>query len=167
VKSADEDEFREFMLSRWPTLVRLGYGLTGDRYLAEDLAQTALARIHDSWSRVRRAEDPDAYARRVLINVNHSRQRKRRISEQTGEQVPDVAVPDPSALIDQRSVLVAALMQLPTRQRAVIVLRYWDDLTEAQIADILGCSTGAVKSHASRALARLRASAELAERGIE
>jgi RNA polymerase sigma-70 factor (sigma-E family) len=167
VRTADEDEFREFMLSRWPTLVRLGYGLTGDRGLAEDLAQIALARVHDSWARVRRAQDPDAYTRRVMINANNSRLRKRRVPEQSDGHVPDVEVPDPSASIDQRSILVSALMQLTPRQRAVIVLRYWDDLTEAQTAEVLGCSTGAVKSHTSRALAGLRANAQLAERGIQ
>ena len=163
VRPAEDEEFREFMASRWPGLVRLGYGLTGDRGLAEDLAQSALAKAYASWARVRRADDPDAYVRRILINANSNRFRKRRVSEHSAEQVPETGVMDAADSFDQRSVLIAALMELPPRQRAVVVLRYWEDLSEAQVASIMGCSVGTVKSQASRALARLRTSAQLVE----
>jgi RNA polymerase sigma-70 factor (sigma-E family) len=154
-------EFREFMLGRWPSLVRFAYGLTGDRGHAEDLAQTALAKAYASWSRVRKADDPDAYVRRILINANHGRFRKRRVTEHGWDQLPEPAVADATGDLDQRTALVAALMELPPKQRAVVVLRYWDGLTESQAAGILGCSAGNVKSQASRALAKLRTSAQL------
>ncbi|NUR60122.1 MAG: SigE family RNA polymerase sigma factor [Catenulispora sp.] len=154
-------EFREFMAGRWGGLVRFAYGLTGDRGHAEDLAQTALAKAYASWGRVRRADDPDAYVRRILINANHRRFRKQRVVEHSGEAPVEPSVEDGTELFDQRAALVAALMELPVKQRAVVVLRYWDGLTETQAAAILGCSVGNVKSQASRALAKLRGSAQL------
>lgn len=162
----DEAEFREYMVSRWGGLVRFAYGLTGDRGHAEDLAQTALAKAYASWPKVRRAEDPDAYVRRILINVNHRRFRKRRVEEHSGEGSPEPAVTDGTAAFEQRELLVAALMELPPKQRAVVVLRYWDGLTETQAATVLGCSVGTVKSQASRALAKLRTSAQLQDRSV-
>lgn len=157
-----EAEFAEFMVGRWPWLVRLAYALTGDWGHAEDLAQTAFAKALVSWPRLRRADDPDAYLRRILLNANHSRFRKRRVPE-TGAAPEEQAmtVSDGTAELDQRSVLVAALMELPPRQRAVVALRYWDGLTETQTAAILGCSAGTVRSQASRALAKLRMSPHL------
>jgi len=145
VKVTEDEDFREFMVTRWPGLVRLAYGLTGDRGLAEDLAQTALAKTYASWARVRRADDPDAYVRRILINANNSRFRKRRVAEQSDEGLPEMGLADQTELLNQRSVLVAALMELPPKQRAVVVLRYWDDLSETQAAAVLGCSVGNVK----------------------
>jgi RNA polymerase sigma-70 factor (sigma-E family) len=163
VAGADDEEFREFMHSRWPGLVRLGYSLTGEWAAAEDLAQTALAKAYASWSRVRRADDPDAYVRRILVNANHSRFRRRRVAEHSVEAPPEVGIEDQSGTVDERSWLVAALRQLPPKQRSVVILRYCEDLSETQVAAVLGCSVGNVKSQASRALARLRASDELAE----
>jgi RNA polymerase sigma-70 factor (sigma-E family) len=159
---AAEAEFGEFMHSRWPQLVRLGYVLTGDKGLAEDLAQTALARAYASWPRIRRAGDPDAYVRRVMVNANRSRFRKRRVAEQLTATVPEPALVDAVGGSDDRVTLMAALMSLPVGQRSVVVvLRFWLDMTETQVAEALGCSVGTVKSQASRALARLRASAGL------
>jgi len=163
VTGAEDEEFREFMASRWPGLVRLGYGLTGDRGLAEDLAQSALAKAYASWARVRRADDPDAYVRRILINANNNRFRKRRVAEHSADYLPETGVADAADSLGQRSVLIAALMELPPKQGAVVVLRYWEDLPETQVASIMGCSVGTVKSQASRALARLRTSAQLVE----
>ena len=153
------------MTSRWAGLVRLAFGLTGDRWLAEDLAQTALASAYASWWRVRRAEDPDAYVRRILINASKSRWRRGRVAEHHVEppaEVPDPAS-DPAATIGERSVLLKALGALPPRQRAVVVLRYWEDLSDAQAAALLGCSASTVRSQAARALAKLRASGALVE----
>ena len=166
-RSAREAEFGEFMAVRWPSLVRLAYGLTGDRWLAEDITQAALATAYAAWWRVRRADDPDAYVRRILVNTSHRRFRRRRVSEQAREpaDLPDGSVADPSDLIGERSVLLAAVRQLPPRQRAIVLLRYWADLSDAQVADTLGCSPGTVRSQASRALAKLRSSAVLADRG--
>jgi RNA polymerase sigma-70 factor (sigma-E family) len=147
-------------------LVRFAYGLTGDRDLAEDLAQTALANAYASWSRVRRADDPDAYLRRIVLNAHRSGFRKRRVAEQLSGSPPDLdgshASPDPATQQAERATVIAAIAMLPPRQREVVVLRFWLDLTEAQVATALGCSIGTVKSQTSRALAKLRDSAELA-----
>ena len=158
-------EFSEFAHSRWPALVRLGYAVTGDRDLAQDLAQTALANAYASWSRVRKADDPDAYVRRIVLNAHRGSFRKRRVSERLTESPPDTLspVPDPAGQHGDRATVLAALETLPRRQREVLVLRYWLDLTEAQVAATLGCSVGNVKSQTSRALSRLRGSAELAD----
>ena len=158
----EREQFREFMVSRWPELVRLGYALTGDRWLAEDLAQTALASACTSWWRVRRADDPDAYVRRILINASNRRFRRRRPAEEA-RGLPEAPLADPAALADQRSDLMAALRGLPPRQRAIIVLRYWADLNDAQVAALLGCSEGTVRSQAWRALAKLRVSTALVD----
>ena len=155
-------EFRDFMAARWPGLVRLSYGLTGDQALAEDLAQTALVKAYAAWPRVRRADSPDAYVRRIVINTNGGRMRSRRFSEHLMPSLPDHGAPDETGQHDDRSALVAALMTLPARQRAVVVLRYWLDLAESQVAATLGCSAGTVESPASKALAKLRLSPELA-----
>jgi RNA polymerase sigma-70 factor (sigma-E family) len=162
VNGKDREQFREFMVSRWPELVRLGYALTGDRWLAEDLAQTALASACTAWWRVRRADNPDAYVRRILINASNRRFRKRRPAE-LARGLPEAALADPAALAGQRSDLMTALRGLPPRQRAVIVLRYWADLSDAQVAALLGCSEGTVRSQAWRALAKLRVSAALVD----
>ena len=164
VETTRQDEFGQFMAARWPGLVRLAYGLTGDRWLAEDVAQAALATAYAAWWRVRRADDPDAYVRRILVNTSHRRFRRRRVAEHAREpaELPDVAVADPADLIGQRSALLSALRELP-RQRAIVVLRYWEDLSDAQVAAALGCAEGTVRSQASRALAKLRGSAALAD----
>jgi RNA polymerase sigma-70 factor (sigma-E family) len=157
-----EAEFTEFMNGRWTALVRMGYGLTGDKGLAEDLAQTALAKAYASWPRVRRAGDPDAYVRRIMLNANHSRFRKRRVHEQLTDRPPETGAQE-TGLPDERPALMSALMRLPAGQRAVVVLRYWMDMTETEAAAVLGCSVGNVKSQAARALAKLRVSEDLAE----
>jgi RNA polymerase sigma-70 factor (sigma-E family) len=165
VNASDRTQFDEFMASRWPGLVRLAFGLTGDKWLAEDLAQTALASAYASWWRVRRADDPDAYVRRILINASKSRRRRSRASEQAAgppAEVPDPAA-DPAVTIGERSALLKALGALPPRQRTVVVLRYWEDLSDAQAAALLGCSASTVRSQAARALAKLRASGVLAD----
>jgi RNA polymerase sigma-70 factor (sigma-E family) len=165
--SRREAEFRAFMTARWPSLVRLAYGLTGDRWLAEDVTQAALATAYAAWWRVRRADDPDAYVRRILVNTSHRRFRRHRVSEQAREpgDLPDAPVADPCDQVGERSALLGAVRQLPARQRAIVLLRYWADLSDAQVAEALGCSPGTVRSQASRALAKLRASAVLADQG--
>jgi RNA polymerase sigma-70 factor (sigma-E family) len=163
VNARERQQFEEFMTSRWPGLVRLAFGLTGDRWLAEDLAQTALASTYASWWRVRKADDPDAYVRRILINASKSRFRRRQVAEQPAA-APEATQTDPTGAVDDRSALLGALRQLPPRQRAVIVLRYWEDLSDVQAAALLGCSASTVRSQAARALAKLRASGALADR---
>jgi len=163
-RSADA-EFTEFMLGCWPRLVRLGYVLTGDRGLAEDVAQTALARAYASWPRVIRAGDPEAYVRKIIINSSRDRFRRRRVSELLTGSPPEPPGDRGGGLawLEDRSILLAALMSLPVGQRAAVVLRYWMDLTETETAAVLGCSVGNVKSQASRALAKLRLSPDLAD----
>jgi DNA-directed RNA polymerase specialized sigma24 family protein len=121
--SAPEDEFTAFMLGRWSSLVRFGYGLTGDLGLAEDLAQTALSRACVAWPRVRRAADPDAYIRKIMINSNRSRFRRRRVAEYLTPEPPQEHR-DRDGDGDSWPELIAPLMSLPAGQRAVLVLRY-------------------------------------------
>jgi RNA polymerase sigma-70 factor (sigma-E family) len=167
-----DEEFRDFMHGRWPAMVRLAYALTGDQGHAEDVAQTAFARAYASWPKVRRTGNPEAYVRRIVINENLNRFRKHRVAERLTGTLPDsgtgalagsLAGLDATRQYDDRSALMAALQGLGPRQRAVIVLRYWMDLTEAETAAALGCSVGTVKSQAARALATLRQSAELVD----
>ena len=157
-------EFQAYMAARWPVLVRTAFLLTGDRFLAEDLAQTALTRVYASWRRVRRADDVDAYVRRVMVNANSGRFRKRRVVERLVAVPADGRSHVPHEPLAERSALMAALAELPARQRAVVVLRYWEDLPEREVAAVLGCSVGTVKSQASKGLARLRTSAVLGGR---
>ena len=160
--SAPEDEFTAFMLGRWASLVRFGYGLTGDLGLAEDLAQTALSRACAAWPRVRRAADPDAYVRKIMINSNRSRFRRRRVTEYLTPEPPQAHGGSPAGQDADRPELIQALMRLPAGQRAVLVLRYWMDLSEVETAASLGCSVGNVKSQAARGLAKLRLNPNLA-----
>lgn len=158
-----DSSFDAFVAARSGALLRTAYLLAGDRQHAEDLLQTALLRALRRWSRVRDA--PDAYVRKVLVNLSRDwiRNRRRRPRE-----VP--APPDPESLggherdvdgvmdhqVVVHQVVVQALAQLPRQQRAVVVLRYFEDLSVDQTAELLGCSAGTVKSHTSRALSRLR-----------
>jgi RNA polymerase sigma-70 factor (sigma-E family) len=164
VISGGGEDFSAFVMSRWPGLVRLAFGLTGDRWAAEDIAQATLARAFVAWRRVRRADDPDAYLRRILVNTSNRRFRRRRVAEQPGDP-PETAIEGPADLVGERAALLAALRQLPPRQRAVVVLRYWEDLTDTQIGATLGCSPGTVRSQLSRALAKLREDPALGEGG--
>lgn len=153
------DEFDAFVRARTPALLRSAYLLTGDQHLAEDLVQGALARTHRAWSRVRAIDNAEAYTRRAMYHLQVSWWRRRRVAETYPGDLPERAAAqvdhaDSTAL---RLSLRAALGALPVRQRAVIVLRFFDDLTEAQAADVLGVTVGTVKSHTARALARLRA----------
>ena len=155
---AEEDaQFQAFVRARWTHLVRTAYLLTGDPHDAEDLTQTALAKAYRSWRRVRRSDSPEAYVRRVLVSCNSDRFRKRRVTERLTAAPPERAGQDDAvSRADERSVLMDALAGLPPRQRAVVVMRYWEDLSEAETAEVLGCSQGTVKSQASKGLAKLR-----------
>ncbi len=153
-----EASFAGFVRSRWTPLVRLAYALTGDVARAEDVVQDALAKLWPRWPRLR-DENPDGYARRMVVNqaVSAGRPRWRR-REVLTDRLPDRAAPGAGAQrFEQREVLRQALAALPPRQRAVVVLRVVEDLSEAQVAQILGCSIGTVKAHTSRGLAALRA----------
>ncbi|PZF79224.1 SigE family RNA polymerase sigma factor [Jiangella anatolica] len=147
-------EFEAFVRASLPGLLRYGHLLTGSPHDAADLVQTALEKAGGRWSRiVRQDADPLAYVRRSMANAHVSRWRRRR-REVLLDELPDHAVSHPDRL-DGEPVW-QALAQLPPRQRAVLVLRYYEELSEAEIADVLGISAGTVKSQASKALAKLR-----------
>ncbi|KJE23048.1 RNA polymerase sigma-70 factor, sigma-E family [Frankia torreyi] len=156
----DEDrhrEFREFFAPRLPRLLGLAYLLCGDATEAEDLTQIALARAFVAWRRVRDSDHPDAYVRRILVNANRRRFSRRRVAEDLVATVPEAAGHGGGfTAVEDRAGLAAALATLPPGQRAVVVLRYCDDLSEDQVATVLGRSVGTVKSQASRGLAKLR-----------
>ncbi|MGN0064743.1 MAG: SigE family RNA polymerase sigma factor [Nocardioides sp.] len=144
--------FEEWVAARRPALLRTAYLLTGNADDAEDLVQSALVKVVPHWSRI--AADPEAYVRKVLATTSVSRWRRRRWREVTTADVPEQALASHDT--DERLALMAALGTLAPRQRAVVVLRYFDDLTERQTAETLGIAVGTVKSQARDALARLR-----------
>ena len=155
-----ETSFEYFVYARSSSLLRTALLLTGqNRADAEDLLQVALERAYRHWPRLCRGGDPERYVRRILANA--STDRWRRLARRPEQPIPaagsEPAVPDGTAKIVDREYLLWALAALPPRQRAVLVLRYFDDMSEGETAQILGCSLGTVKSHAARALARLRA----------
>lgn len=155
-----DQEFEAWVQARTPALARSALLVAGDVHAAEDLVQETLARVAQRWSRLVRRGDPDAYAHRVLHNVaiDAWRRRERRPRE-VGEPLADGrdASPLHDGTADQRLLLREALGRLTPRQRAVLVLRYYEDLTEVQTAAVLGCSPNTVKTQARAALARLRA----------
>jgi RNA polymerase sigma-70 factor (sigma-E family) len=149
--------FGEFVASRTQALMALGYLLTGDRYAAEDLLQAALAKTYAKW-RTLRNENPEAYVRTVMYRQQVSWWRQpRRQRESTVAAPIELAGPDPNTETDLRVAMRAALRELPPAQRAVIVLRYYEDLSETQVAETLGCSVGTVRSRTHRAVTALRA----------
>jgi RNA polymerase sigma-70 factor (sigma-E family) len=149
----DEENFRDFVGARAPALSRAAYLLTGDHHLAQDLVQSALAATYQHWSRVQ-AGNPEAYVRRAMHHAHVSWWRKRRPPEVAASA--EATGGDEAEATTLRLTVVAALRVLAPRQRAVIVLRYFEDLTEAQTAAALGCSVGTVKRLHFDALARLR-----------
>ncbi|MCP2321965.1 RNA polymerase sigma-70 factor (sigma-E family) [Hamadaea flava] len=149
-----EDGFREFVEARYVELLRIAYLLTGSAHEAEDLVQNALVRTMRAWSRV---DEPMPYVRRVMVNQHISAWRRFRRRELVTASPPDTAFADTADAVAQRHAVRDALRALPPRTRAVVVLRYLGDMSEAEVAAALGCSLGNVKSHASRGLARLRA----------
>ncbi|WP_406284386.1 SigE family RNA polymerase sigma factor [Embleya sp. NBC_00896] len=160
---SEEDEFRTYVELHRTALVRTAYLLCGDRDEAEDLAQTTVTKVFTAWERVRAAENPDAYVRRILVNVNLSRTRRRRVRQFLTDRLPDRAGPDPTSAVAQRSVLMAALSRLPAGRRAAVVLRHWEDRSESEVAKILGCTVGTVRSQTFKGLAQLRKDPQLAD----
>ncbi|MEU8650062.1 SigE family RNA polymerase sigma factor [Streptomyces sp. NPDC048737] len=157
MQAEHEAQFQEFVRARWSGLVRTAYLLTGDVHHAEDLTQTALAKAYRSWRRIARSDNPEAYVRRMLVSCNSDRFRKRRVAEALTAAPPERAGRDEAVgRVEERGSLLDGLARLPARQRAVVVLRYWEDLSEAEVAEVLGCSPGTVKSQASKGLAKLR-----------
>ncbi|MDH6138843.1 MULTISPECIES: SigE family RNA polymerase sigma factor [Kitasatospora] len=151
-----QPDFREFAAARGPQLVRTAFLLTGgDAHLAEDLAQEALARMFARWRRLRRLDNPAAYAQTVLVNVFLTHRRRRSSSEQVTAGFSEAAAPEGAP--ELRLTLLAALRELPPQDRAVLVLRYWEDRSAEETAELLRLSASGVRTRCSRALARLRA----------
>ena len=153
-----EPDFTAFFEATWPRLFRTALAIAGDRGSAEDALQTAFAKAYASWSRVSSANHPEAYVRRMVVNEIIGSRRHGWWRRERPYEYGRAAAAAPSAEDGRRGPggLWAAVQQLPLRQRAVVVLRYYEDLSEAQIAEALGCSRGTVKSQASAALANLR-----------
>lgn len=159
-RTSSDDGFDEFALAAWPRLHRSAYLITGDHHLAEDLAQAALARTYAHWRRVRR-QDALAYTRRVLVNLNIDRVRRRRYAEVGGDAVDHAVAQRPTPVdtsAEDRDLVVRLLSELTERERRVVVLRHYFDLSEADVAAELGIVPGTVKSTLSRALSKLRVS---------
>ena len=156
---AEPAGFREYVEARSPALLRTAWMLTGDASTAEDLLQTALARTWPHWQRISTGGTPDAYVRTVMVRLNSSWRarfwnREHPYADPGDEGV--VFADDEHRRTDDRVVLVAALAALPVRQRQAVVLRYFDDLSVEVVAEIMGSSTGTVKSQTAKALSKLR-----------
>ena len=148
-------EFAEFVAARSRQLIRLAYVLTGDQHAAEDLLQNALVKAAAHWGRIHTA--PEAYVRRIMYREQVSWLRRRvRRRETAMAQVPEPTAGDDAVSVEARLALRDALLALPPRRRAVLVLRYLEDLSESQVAEILGCSVGTVRSQNHKAVAQLR-----------
>ncbi|MEV6118892.1 SigE family RNA polymerase sigma factor [Streptomyces sp. NPDC052109] len=162
----ESEDFQAFVIGRWSRLMRTSYLLTGEQYAAEDLVQACLERTFVAWRKVSLAQDPDAYVRRIMVNA-HARRYRRGIKEhlsRSDDPAHEHDLPergDKMAQAVERADLLAALAQLPLRQRQAVVLRYWEDLSETQAAAAMGCSVGTVKSNAARGITRLRSAVGL------
>ena len=155
------EPFEEYVARRGTAMLRFAYLLTREHHLAEDLVQEVLARSHRRWSRIARLDHPDQYVRRAIVNEFLSWRRRRSSSEVAVTDFGDLPAGgrfggDPAPRLAEQEQVRALLATLPRQQRAVLILRYYEDLSDAQIAEIIGCSAVTVRSHASKALGRLR-----------
>ncbi|MER5930290.1 SigE family RNA polymerase sigma factor [Streptomyces sp. NPDC002054] len=156
--------FSSYVRTRGPVLMRTARSLTANPCDAEDLLQTALAKTYVAWDRIEDHRALDGYVRRALVNTRTSQWRKRKVDEFACEELPETEAPpaaDPAEIQALRDAMWRAVTRLPDRQRAMVVLRYYEDLSEAQTAELLGVSVGTVKSAVSRALGKLRQDPEL------
>jgi RNA polymerase sigma-70 factor (sigma-E family) len=151
-----EEEFREYVETRGPALLRAARQLTGHPLDAEDLLQNALTKTYLAWDRIEDRRALDGYVRRAMVNINISQWRRRKLEEYPSDELPEQASSETVACGDLHDLLEQALQELPERMRAAIVLRYYEDMTELEIARTLGISVGTVKSTVSRAMAKLR-----------
>lgn len=156
MRTEDEDAFRDFVVGRSAALLRTAYLMTGDWGHAEDLLQTSLAKLYRAWPRLSDREHLESYVRRVMVNTHTSWWRRAWKAETPTGALPEEAAPDAHRASDDRDRLRRALLTLPAKQRAIVVLRHYEDLPEAEVARVAGCSVGTVKSQCARGLARLR-----------
>ena len=162
----NDDDFGAYVAARWPRLVRAAVLLGCTPHEAEDVVQTALTRCLVKWSKVQRADDRDAYVHRILVNTFIDARRRMWRREVPSEQLPEGAAPDTATATVEAVGLDRALAALGADQRIAIVLRYYLDLSEAQMASVLGVAPGTVKSRVSRALAALGADPNLSTQEI-
>jgi RNA polymerase sigma-70 factor (sigma-E family) len=162
-ESADhaEEAFRDYVTTRGRALLRTAYLLTGNLADAEDLLQAALAKTYLAWDRIEDRGALDGYVRRAMVNTHISWWRRRRVQEFPTDELPDRAIADHAGDSDLQETMRRAIDRLPLRMRTALVLRYYEDMTEAEVAERLGVSLGTVKSTVSRAVAKLRIDAEL------
>jgi RNA polymerase sigma-70 factor (sigma-E family) len=158
---AEHPGFRDYVTSRSGSLLRMAYVLTRNRADAEDLVQVALAKTYQAWDRIEDRSALDGYVRRAMVNTHISWWRRRRLEEYPTGELPDRPVADHAGDSELHDTLRRALDRLPSRMRAAVVLRYFEDMSEAEIAEVLGISQGTVKSTVSRAVAKLRIDADL------
>ncbi|MDX3215681.1 SigE family RNA polymerase sigma factor [Streptomyces sp. ME02-6991-2B] len=164
--SASQAQFTRYVRAKRPALLRTARSLTADPCDAEDLLQTALAKTYLAWDRIADHRALDGYVRRTLVNTRTSQWRRRRLEEYATDELPEphdhaVTGTDEAERQAQRDALLRAIARLPARQRAMVVLRYYEDMSEVQTAEALGVSVGTVKSAVSRALGKLREDPEL------
>lgn len=153
--SSAEETFADFVRARWQATLRLAYAIVLDHGGAEDVAQESFAKLWFRWNKVR-DDNPEAYLRRIVVTTHVSKRRRRWWGEQPTEHLPDHPLGADTHRVDERESLRRVLAELSPRQRAVVYLRYAEDLPEDRVADLLGCSVGTVKQHAARGLAALR-----------
>lgn len=156
-----EIDFHEFVTTRGRSLLHSAYVLTGNLADAEDLVQSALAKTYQAWDRIEDRKALDGYVRRAMVNTHISTWRRRKVDEYPTDDIPDQPVADASVSSEQHDALKRAIGRLPHRMRAAVVLRYFEDMSEAEVANVLGVSQGTVKSTVSRAVAKLRTDADL------
>jgi RNA polymerase sigma-70 factor (sigma-E family) len=149
------EQFALFVAAHQSRLLRTAYLLTGDRESARDLVQTALAKTYVRWRHIRRTDAPEVYVRRVLVTT-HAGWHRRRLVEVLHGTPPEVPYDDATSSVNERDAMWAVIRTLPPGQRACVVLRYYEDLSEAAVAELLGCSVGSVKRQTSRALQKLK-----------
>jgi RNA polymerase sigma-70 factor, ECF subfamily len=159
-----DDELADFVRARYPQLLRRAYLMTGNQLAAEDLVQEALARCCAAWRR-HPITEPDAYVHRVMVNVLISRSRLRRFREDSTDALPEPRVADASSQHADRDAVWRALLATPPRQRAVLVLRFYEEMTESEIAACLNVTVGTVRSQSAKGLARLRQLTSLSTSG--
>jgi RNA polymerase sigma-70 factor (sigma-E family) len=167
VRVEREEDFSEYVHARWTALTRSAVFLGCSPHEAEDLVQTTLMRCYASWDKVMRAEHRDAYVYRVLVNVHTSSRRRRWWTERPTAAVPEAEGMDPTTEVDAADALRAALGALSPANRAAVILRYYAQLSEAEIAQVLGIAPGTVKSRLSRGLAQMSSNANLTDRPTE
>jgi RNA polymerase sigma-70 factor (sigma-E family) len=158
-----QQSFSDFVVARGHELTRFAHLLSHDRAEAEDLVQETLASAYSSWGRIERAGSPEAYVRRMMVNRHISIWRRHRNRVEPRHQLPETPTPDPTAAADVSDAMQRMVRGLPRKQRAAIVLRYYADYPDREIAEVLGCSEATVRSQISRALMSLRDLAERAE----